>query len=75
VAANIGLDADKFAECIDSGSQDEKVESQYQGGLAAGVNGTPGNFIINDKGEAWTIPGAVPLGTLKQAIDLALESR
>ncbi len=75
VAASIGLDADKFAECIDSGSQDEKVENQYQGGLAAGVNGTPGNFIINDKGEAWIIPGAVPLETLKQAIDLALESR
>lgn len=74
VAANIGLDADEFANCLDAGEYEDKVEDQYQGGLTAGVNGTPGNFILNDKGEVWLIPGAVPFETLKEAIDLALQS-
>lgn len=75
VAANIGLDTGEFASCLDAGNHEDKVESQYQGGLAAGVNGTPGNFVLNDEGEAWLIPGAVPFETLKEAIDVALQSQ
>ncbi|MBU0572727.1 DsbA family protein [Patescibacteria group bacterium] len=75
VAANIGLDASEFANCLEAGNNDEKVENQYQGGMAAGVNGTPGNIILNDKGEAWLIPGALPFDSMKQAIDVALQSQ
>ena len=75
VAANIGLNADEFANCLASGDYEDKVESQYQGGMTAGVSGTPGNFILNDKGEGWFVVGAVPFETLKAAIDLALENR
>lgn len=73
VVANIGLDAGEFANCLDAGDYEDKVEGQYQGGLTAGVNGTPGNFILNDKGEAWLVPGAVPFEAMKKAIDLALQ--
>ena len=73
VAADIGLNMDEFASCLDSKKFDDKIEAQYQGGLAAGVNGTPGNFILNKKGEAWLIPGALPFETMKEAIDLALQ--
>jgi protein-disulfide isomerase len=73
IAANIGLDADEFASCLVAEKYADKVEEQYQGGLAAGVNGTPGNIILNDKGEAWLIPGALPFETMKEAIDLALQ--
>lgn len=74
VAANVGLDASEFANCLDSGDYEDRVENQYQGGIAAGVNGTPGNFILNDKGEAWLVPGALPFEALKESIDLALQS-
>jgi len=74
IAADIGLNTDEFADCLVSGDYEDKIEEQYQGGMAAGVNGTPGNFILNDKGEAWLIPGALPFETLKEAIDLALQS-
>ncbi len=73
VAANVGLDAGELAECIEAGRFEEKVENQYQGGMTAGVNGTPGNFILNDKGEAWLVPGALPFEALKEAIDIALQ--
>jgi protein-disulfide isomerase len=73
VAAKIGLDQGDFESCIDSGKYEGKLEEQHEGGLAAGVTGTPANFIVNDKGEVWFIPGAVPFETLKQTIDEALQ--
>ena len=50
------------------------VQSQYEGGSKAGVTGTPGNFVVNQKGEVWLVPGAVPFATLKATIDEALKS-
>jgi protein-disulfide isomerase len=74
VAVSVGLDKDAFQSCLDSDKYGDKVEDQYQGGLSAGVRGTPGNFIVNDKGEVWPIPGAVPFETLKETIGEALGS-
>lgn len=73
-AAQVGLNQTTFKSCLDSGKYKEEVENQYQGGLAAGVTGTPGNFIMNQKGEVWVIPGAVPYDQLKQTIEEALKT-
>lgn len=53
-------------------NDDSVVEAQYQGGVNAGVTGTPGNFIVNKKGEVWLLAGAVPYANLKSTIDEAL---
>lgn len=73
VAGDIGFNMEIFEECLVSKKFDDKIEAQYQGGLTAGVNGTPGNIILNNKGEAWLVPGALPFETMKEAIDLALQ--
>ena len=73
-AGQIGLNSAELKTCLDSGKYAEKVESQYQSGLTAGVTGTPGNFIMNAKGEVWVIPGAVPYEQLKPVIEEALKS-
>lgn len=73
-AGQVGLKQADFKTCLDSGKYAEKVESQYQSGLTAGVTGTPGNFIMNKKGEVWVIPGAVPYAQMKPIIDEALKS-
>lgn len=73
-AGQIGLNSTKFKTCLDSGKYAEKVESHYQSGLTAGVTGTPGNFIMNSKGEVWVIPGAVPYSSLQPVIEEALKS-
>jgi hypothetical protein len=44
------------------------------GGISSGVTGTPGNIILNSKGEAWLIPGALPFEQIKVTIDEALAS-
>jgi protein-disulfide isomerase len=74
VASEVGVDSSKFQKCLDDGKYEKKVEEQYQGGLVAGVTGTPGNIILNEAGEAWLIPGALPLEQLKTTIDEALGS-
>lgn len=74
LASQIGLDQNKFKSCLDSGKYADKVESDYQSGVAAGVNGTPGNFLLDAKtGKIESIPGAVPYPTLKQSIDNLLK--
>jgi protein-disulfide isomerase len=72
-ASKLGLDASAFSSCIESEKYKDKVEEQYQSGLTAGVTGTPGNFVVNSKGEVWLIPGAVPFEILKESIDEALQ--
>lgn len=75
LASQVGLDQSKFKTCLDSGKFTQHVEDDYQGGIKAGVNGTPGNFLLDDKGNAWVIPGAVPYATIKQVVDSALAQK
>lgn len=75
LASQVGLDQGKFKTCLDSGRFTQHVEDDYQGGVKAGVNGTPGNFLLDDKGNAWIIQGAVPYTTIKQVIDSALAQK
>jgi len=74
LALGIGIGADDYDSCIASGEFAGKVDDHYQSGLDAGVTGTPGNFVMNEKGEIWVIPGAVPYESLQATIDEALAS-
>lgn len=72
-AKDAGVDAKKFQTCLDSGKFAKYVQDQMQEGITAGVQGTPGNFVIdNDTGEAKAISGAVPATTFTAAIDAIL---
>ena len=72
-AVKAGVNTSAFESCLDSEKFADQVEADYQAGLASGVTGTPGNIIVNDKGEAWLIPGALPFEQLKVTIDEALQ--
>jgi protein-disulfide isomerase len=72
LAESIGVDKDKVQSCVDAKKYADRVESDYQEGITAGVQGTPGNFLLNKKGEVWFIPGAYPYENIKPIIDLAL---
>jgi len=67
LAGQIGVNADQFTNCVSSRKYKDKVESDYQEGIKAGVRGTPGSFV-----NGQSIPGAVPYSTLKAAVDQAL---
>lgn len=72
IAAGVGVSGSNYDNCIKTEKFADKIDEQYQGGLTAGVTGTPGNIILNQKGEAWLIPGALPYEQIKPTIDEAL---
>lgn len=68
-----GAKKDEFTACFSAKKFESKVTEQQSGGEAAGITGTPGNFVINKKGEVWLVPGALPFEQLKVTIDEALK--
>jgi protein-disulfide isomerase len=68
-ASAIGLDAAKFAECLDSGKNASVVEKDMEAGKKVGVNGTPAFFI-----NGIMLSGAQPIEEFKAVIDSELKS-
>ncbi|OGG30041.1 hypothetical protein A2973_05195 [Candidatus Gottesmanbacteria bacterium RIFCSPLOWO2_01_FULL_49_10] len=74
LARELGLDEAKFQACLDSGKYTKRVKDEMAGGTGAGVNGTPGNILLDTKsGKTRLIPGAVPFETIKASIDEMLK--
>ncbi len=48
-AAQIGLDADAFADDLDGGKYEEKVQADFMNGVENAVNGTPTFFINGER--------------------------
>jgi protein-disulfide isomerase len=69
-AGEVGLDAQKFGQCLDSGEKKTKVDADQQAGLQAGVGGTPAFFI-----NGVFLNGAQPIDEFKRVIDGELASR
>jgi protein-disulfide isomerase len=66
-AARLGLAAEPFAQCLDSGRQRGLVRADAEQGRAAGVRGTP-TFFINGR----RLVGAQPFEVFQAAIQQAL---
>jgi protein-disulfide isomerase len=63
-AASLGLNADKFNKCLDSGEKAPAIQADVKAGSAAGVSGTPAMFI-----NGRFINGAVPIDNITTVID------
>lgn len=73
LASQSGLNQTAFKTCLSSGEMAQTVEAQYQSGLKAGVNGTPGSFLVDSKtGTVRAIQGAQPFEQIKPIIDQLL---
>ena len=69
-AKQAGVDVTKFQSCLDGGKYAKAVDDQETEGQGAGVNGTPGNFIVDLTTQKSTlISGAVPFSSFQAAID------
>lgn len=62
-AGDLGLDADKFAACVDSNRFDADLDAGVSAGSRLGVQGTPTLFVNGRR-----IDGAVPLADLRALI-------
>jgi protein-disulfide isomerase len=63
-AASIGLKAEDFNSCLDSGKYASKVAADMDAGTKVGVSGTPAMFI-----NGRLISGAVPIDQITPVID------
>ena len=66
-ASELGLNADAFNSCLDSGRYIQEVQKDFSDGAAAGVEGTPSFFVNGRK-----LVGAQPFAAFKQLIDAEL---
>lgn len=73
LAGELGLNTAQFDKCVKDGKYKAEVEKDYQDGIAAGVTGTPSNFIIAGDFVKF-LPGAHPYENFKAAIEEALQS-
>lgn len=74
LAQQIGVDETAFNECFTSGQFTAKVKQSIAEGSSAGVSGTPGSFIIDNKtGDISFIPGALPFEQIKPQLDAMLK--
>lgn len=64
LAGELGLDMEAFNACMENDETYEKISVDYQGGIDAGVSGTPGTFV-NGK----LVEGAIPFETFKQIME------
>jgi protein-disulfide isomerase len=75
-AAELGLDADQFSDCINTGKYRSNVQRDAAEGQSAGITGTPG-FIIGLLADDGTltgqkVSGAQPFANFKSVIDAQL---
>ncbi len=71
-AADIKLDTAKFNSCLDNGEHKDEIQKDEADGIASGINGTPGFWVVGADGKGQLISGAVPYASFKQAIDALL---
>ncbi len=71
-ATDLKLDVTKFSDCLTAGTHKEEIQKDMADGMASGVNGTPGFWVLGPDGKTQLISGAVPYATFKQAIDAML---
>ncbi len=66
----LGLNTSKFNSCFESKKYSDLIQKQMAGGSAAGVQGTPGNIVVNNTtGETRLVSGAQPLTAFKAAVE------
>jgi len=74
LAVQIGLNENKFKNCLSSGKFTQKIADDYDQGIKSGVGVTPSSVIIDTKtGKTKTITGTVRPEQIKSVIDSMLK--
>jgi len=72
-ASTLGLDMDKFSECMSKSKWKELVDSSHADGRTLGVNATPTFFIIDQNNKVLKITGAQRYDVFQEVFDSLLE--
>ena len=72
-ANTLGLNMDKFSECVSELQWKELVDSSHRDGIVAGVTATPTFFVIDENNNVSKITGAQHYDVFKEVFDSMLE--
>ena len=72
ITQELGLDHDKFEECLASGKDDKRITRDKNSFRKAGGQGTPWSIIIGPNGDKYPVNGAQAYSSIKQIIELLL---
>lgn len=75
IAEYIGLDKNKFEQCLASGKYKDAILASVQDAIRAGAQGTPYSIILAKDGRQLEINGAQPYEIVKDMVQDALEER
>lgn len=76
LAVELGLNQEAFRQCLDSGRMAARVRRDLDSGTKAGVQGTPGNILRNNRtGEVIAMQGAQPYERLSEAAQKLLKAQ
>ena len=74
LAMQVGLNENKFKDCLSTGKFTQKIADDYNQGVQVGVSATPSSVIIDTTtGKTKTITGAVRPEQIKSVIDAMLK--
>jgi len=69
LAQESGANMAKWQTCFDNKETEARVDKDVQEGSTAGVNGTPGFILINNKtGKTKSVAGAQPIASFEAAL-------
>ncbi|MHB8534726.1 MAG: DsbA family protein [Sulfuricaulis sp.] len=76
LAVELGLKQEAFRQCLDSGRMAARVQHDVETGTKAGVEGTPGNILRNNRtGQVQAAHGAQPYERLSEIAQKLLKAR
>lgn len=67
-ASKVGINVDKFMDCVTSQKYADKVDRDANDAIAAGGGGTPYSVIVGPNGETEALSGALPFENVEAAI-------
>jgi len=73
-AVELGLDANQFNDCFNSGKYLDEINNDLQDGTSYGITGTPGFFIGNDEMGYIKVSGAQPYSVFQNILNQMLAS-
>jgi protein-disulfide isomerase len=68
IASSIGINKDKFQNCLDAGKYTSKIQNHSSQAQAAGGRGTPYSIIVSGD-QKTPINGALPIATIEATLE------
>ncbi len=72
-ATKLGANKARYVACLEKKETEKVVNDDYETGITAGVEGTPGNFVIVSGKDPIKLRGAEPFENMKQLLDSLLK--